>query len=197
MVERLLASERYGERGGRHWLDVVRYADTAGENTDMPVADAWRYRNFVIRAFNEDRPFDQFIREKFGPGGYFGQGRSKHFTGAVQQVGHRHRLLAISGRHGHDAKKDHYLTIEDTIDTLGKSFLGPDDRLCALPDHNTIPSRRGTTTACTASSRARCILSPRLGGQQAHHRPDAAEEFREINARWPSGTNEKPSWNKK
>ena len=48
LVERLLASPRYGERWGRHWLDVVRYADTAGENTDMPVDDAWRYRNYVI-----------------------------------------------------------------------------------------------------------------------------------------------------
>ena len=48
VVDRLLASPHYGERWGRHWLDVVRYADTAGETADFPVPDAWRYRNYVI-----------------------------------------------------------------------------------------------------------------------------------------------------
>jgi hypothetical protein len=112
VVERLLASERYGERWGRHWLDVVRYADTAGENTDMPVADAWRYRNFVIRAFNEDRPFDQFIREQLA-GDILAKAdpniSPEQYSELITATGY----LAISRRHGHDAKKDHYLTIED------------------------------------------------------------------------------------
>ena len=64
VVERLLASPRYGERGGRHWLDLVRYADTAGDAADYPVPEAYKYRNYVIDAFNNDKPYDQFVREQ-------------------------------------------------------------------------------------------------------------------------------------
>jgi len=61
VVERLLASPRYGERWGRHWLDVVRYADTGGGSNDYERPNAWRYRDYVIRSFNEDKPYDRFI----------------------------------------------------------------------------------------------------------------------------------------
>ena len=64
VVDRLLKSPAYGERWGRHWLDVVRYADTAGETADYPVPVAWRYRNYVIDAFNNDKPYDEFLREQ-------------------------------------------------------------------------------------------------------------------------------------
>jgi hypothetical protein len=64
VVERLLASPRYGERWGRHWLDVVRYADTGGFEADHLYPDAWRYRDYVIRSFNSDKPFDRFIQEQ-------------------------------------------------------------------------------------------------------------------------------------
>ena len=64
VVDRLLKSPAYGERWGRHWLDVVRYADTAGETADYPVPLAWRYRNYVIGAFNSDKPYDEFLREQ-------------------------------------------------------------------------------------------------------------------------------------
>ncbi len=63
-VERLLASPRYGERWGRHWMDVVRYADTAGDNADYPVPEARLYRDYIIEAFNADMPYDQFVREQ-------------------------------------------------------------------------------------------------------------------------------------
>src|SRR5690606_20059404 len=62
VIEQLLDSPQYGTHWGRHWLDVVRYADTAGENTDRPLPHAWRYRNWVIDCFNRDLPFDQFVR---------------------------------------------------------------------------------------------------------------------------------------
>ena len=64
LIERLLASEAYGERWGRHWLDLVRYADTAGDASDYPVPEAFQYRNYVIDSFNHDLPYDQFIREQ-------------------------------------------------------------------------------------------------------------------------------------
>ena len=62
-VDRLLASPHYGERWGRHWLDVIRYAETNGYERDGPKPNAWRFRDYVIRAFNADKPFDRLIRE--------------------------------------------------------------------------------------------------------------------------------------
>ncbi len=64
VVERLLGSPRYGERWGRHWLDVVRYADTGGGSNDYERPHAWRYRDYVIRSFNQDKPYDRFIHEQ-------------------------------------------------------------------------------------------------------------------------------------
>ncbi len=64
VVGRLLASDRFGERWGRHWLDVVRYSDTIGRARNLPFPMAWRYRDYVIRAFNDDKPFDRFVQEQ-------------------------------------------------------------------------------------------------------------------------------------
>jgi hypothetical protein len=64
VVERLLASPHYGEHWGRHWLDIVRYADSSGFANDFERGNAWRYRDYVIRSFNRDKPYDQFIREQ-------------------------------------------------------------------------------------------------------------------------------------
>src|SRR5437899_5038139 len=64
LVDRLLASPHYGEHWGRHWLDVARYADTGGYEQDFTYPNAWRYRDYVIRALNQDKPYDRSIREQ-------------------------------------------------------------------------------------------------------------------------------------
>ena len=64
LVDRLLDSPHYGEKWGRHWLDLVRYAETNGYERDSAKPFAWRYRDYVIDAFNHDKPYDQFIREQ-------------------------------------------------------------------------------------------------------------------------------------
>jgi len=64
VVDRLLASPRFGERWGRHWLDVARYADSMGRTRNVAFGSAWRYRDWVIGAFNEDKPYDRFLREQ-------------------------------------------------------------------------------------------------------------------------------------
>lgn len=64
LVDKLLASPRYGERWARHWLDVVHYGDTHGYDKDQPRPNAWPYRDYVIRAFNEDRPYARFVQEQ-------------------------------------------------------------------------------------------------------------------------------------
>ncbi len=63
-IDRLLNSQHFGERWGRHWLDVARYADSNGTENNLPYPNAWRYRDYVVTAFNRDKPFDQFIREQ-------------------------------------------------------------------------------------------------------------------------------------
>ena len=64
LVDRLLASPRYGERWARHWLDVVHYGDTHGYDKDKPRPNAWPYRDYVIRAFNDDKPYARFVQEQ-------------------------------------------------------------------------------------------------------------------------------------
>src|SRR5205814_408530 len=64
VVDRLLATPQFGERWGRHWLDVARYADSNGLENNLPYENAWRYRDYVVRAFNEGKPFTQFVREQ-------------------------------------------------------------------------------------------------------------------------------------
>ena len=64
VVDRLLASPQFGERWGRHWLDVARYAESSGKDSNIAFPHAWRYRDYVIAAFNADKPYDQFLREQ-------------------------------------------------------------------------------------------------------------------------------------
>jgi hypothetical protein len=64
LVERLLSSPQYGERWGRHWLDVARYTETQGFEYDHMRENAWQYRDYVIKSFNEDKPYDLFMREQ-------------------------------------------------------------------------------------------------------------------------------------
>ena len=120
LVEKLLASPQYGEHWGRHWLDVVRYADTAGENSDHPLPHAWRYRNWVIDALNADQPYDQFIQEQIAGDLLAQAGPPEQFSSRTIATGY----LAIARRFGHEIDKDLYLTYEDAIDNLGKSVLG-------------------------------------------------------------------------
>ena len=119
-VDRLLESPHYGEHWGRHWLDVVRYADTAGETADYPVPVAWRYRNYVIDAFNADKPYNQFLREQIAGDLLARRGPRERYAEQVTATG----FLAISRRFGFDSENYHHLTLQDTIDTLGQSVMG-------------------------------------------------------------------------
>src|SRR5215213_9485885 len=118
VVDRLLATRQYGERWGRHWLDVVRYADTSGCNGDFPVPDAWRYRNYVIDSFNKDKPYDQFLREQIA-GDLLPADTEEERYEHIIATGY----LPISRRFSSVAEEFH-LTLEDTIDNVGKAFLG-------------------------------------------------------------------------
>ncbi len=135
IVENLLGSERYGERWGRHWLDVVRYADTAGENSDHPLPHAWRYRNWVIDAFNQDKPYDEFVREQLA-GDILAMNKApQERSASIVATGY----LALARRFGHDIDESMHLTYEDAIDNLGKSFLGLTISCARCHDHKHDP----------------------------------------------------------
>ncbi|HYH67821.1 MAG TPA: PSD1 and planctomycete cytochrome C domain-containing protein [Urbifossiella sp.] len=136
VVERLLASPAYGERWGRHWLDVVRYADTAGDNSDYPVPQAYRYRNWVIDAVNRDLPYDEFVRAQL----------AGDLLPAASEADRRAKLvatgyLANTRRFGsyEDARYPWYLTYEDQIDNLGRTFLGLTISCARCHDHKFDP----------------------------------------------------------
>jgi hypothetical protein len=135
VVDRLLTSPHYGEHWGRRWLDLVRYADTAGENSDHPLPHAWRYRNWVIKAFNDNKPFDEFLREQIAGDLFADEGPVENYADRVVATGY----LAIARRFGHDIDKDMHLTLEDTIDTLGKSVLGLTIACARCHDHKFDP----------------------------------------------------------
>jgi hypothetical protein len=131
-IDRLLASPHYGERWGRHWLDVVRYADTCGNASDYPVPQAYKYRNYVIKAFNDDKPYDHFIREQLAsdllPPDPKSQTQDPIPTG----------YLAIA-RHFGGGKGEPHLTIEDSIENMGRAFLGLSLSCARCHDHKFDP----------------------------------------------------------
>jgi len=133
VVDRLLASPHYGERWGRHWLDVVRYADTSGCNSDYPIPAAYKYRNYVIESFNEDKPYDQFIREQIAGDLLPAKNDEEKFEQIIATG-----YLAISRRFG-SRNAEFHLTIEDTIDNVGKGILGLSVSCARCHDHKFDP----------------------------------------------------------
>ncbi|MBC7965021.1 MAG: DUF1549 domain-containing protein, partial [Fuerstia sp.] len=86
VINRLLASPHYGERMAQHWLDVVRYADSSGFSNDYERGNAWRYRDYVVRSFNADKPFDQFAREQI-TGDEMGERQKEEGRGQKEEGG--------------------------------------------------------------------------------------------------------------
>jgi hypothetical protein len=138
VVDRLLASPHYGERWGRHWLDVARYADTAGDNADYPVPEAALYRDWVIDAFNADMPYNQFVREQLAGDILAAGGPPQKYAGRVVAT----TFLALSRRYLTAPYEHWHLTLEDAIETTGRAFLGLTLRCARCHDHKYDPVTR-------------------------------------------------------
>ncbi len=134
VIDRLLASQSYGERWGRHWLDLARYADTEGDASDYPVPQAYRYRNYVIDSFNADKPYDQFLREQIA-GDLLPAKDEAHRREMMVGTG----FIALSRRFSVNPEGDHHLTIEDTIDTTGRVMMGLSLSCARCHDHKFDP----------------------------------------------------------
>jgi len=137
VIDRLLASPHYGERWGRHWMDVIRYADTAGDASDYPLLDAYKYRNYIIRSFNNDKPYDQFLREQYAGDLLAISAPAEKFEEFTTATTH----LALSRRFGYNDTNFLYfhLTIQDLLDTMGQSVLGLSIGCARCHDHKFEP----------------------------------------------------------
>ncbi|HEY7314136.1 MAG TPA: PSD1 and planctomycete cytochrome C domain-containing protein [Gemmataceae bacterium] len=138
VVDRLLSSPRYGERWGRHWMDLVRYADTAGDNADYPIPEAALYRDYVIDSFNADKPYDEFLREQLAGDLLARQGPPAKYAERIIAT----TYLALSRRYLTAPYEQWHLTLEDTIDATGRAFLGLTLRCARCHDHKFDPIRQ-------------------------------------------------------
>ncbi len=136
LVDRLLASPAYGEHWGRHWLDVARYAESTGSSRNLPYPHAWRYRDYVIAAFNADKPFDKFIREQIA-------------GDLLPAAGHQQRdeqrvatgFLALGVKDVNQRFKTRFVmdNIDEQIDTVSRSFLAITASCARCHDHKFDP----------------------------------------------------------
>ncbi len=132
VVDRLLQSHHYGEQWARHWLDVVRYADTNSFERDGPKPNAWRYRDYVIRAFNSDKPYDRFVREQLAGDELPDGGSDGLIATGFYRLGQwddepADRLLAL------------YDGFDDIITTTAQGFLGLTVNCARCHDHKIDP----------------------------------------------------------
>ena len=132
LIDRLLASPHYGEQWGRHWLDVVRYADTAGNSNDYERSNAWRYRDYVIRSFNSDKPYDQFVLEQL--------------AGDELRPDDPEMLIAVGllrmgpwGSAMVPKKMARQAYLDDVVHSVGQTFLSMPLRCAKCHDHKVDP----------------------------------------------------------
>jgi len=132
LVDRLLASPHYGEKWGRHWLDLVRYAETNGYERDNPKPDVWRYRDYVIKSLNDDKPYDRFILEQLA-----GDELDHVTPESITATGYYR--LGLWDDEPVDAEQAYYDSLDDVVSTTGQVFLGISIGCARCHDHKIDP----------------------------------------------------------
>jgi uncharacterized protein DUF1553/uncharacterized protein DUF1549/cytochrome c len=136
LIERLLASPHYGERWGRFWLDVTRYADSSGYEHDFDIANAWRYRDYVIRSFNQDKPYNRFIIEQLAGDELDDRDDDSLIATTYYRIGPRVRYREK------DNPYYRYEYLDDTIRTTFQGFMGISVNCARCHDHKFDPISR-------------------------------------------------------
>jgi hypothetical protein len=134
VIDRLLASPHYGEKWGRHWLDLVRYAETNSYERDGPKPNAWRYRDYVIKSFNDDKPYDRFVREQIA-----GDEMPEAKTSSEPVVATGYYRLGIWDDEPTDPIQSRYDGLDDIVATTGQVFLGLTVDCARCHDHKIDP----------------------------------------------------------
>jgi mono/diheme cytochrome c family protein len=133
LVEKLLASPHYGERWGRHWLDVARYADSSGFQNDTDRPHFWRYRDYVIRSFNEDKPYNVFVKEQIA-----GDELANRTDDSLIATGFLRAGPRVAHRERDNPERRHdYL--DDVLGAIGKGMLGLTIQCARCHDHKFDP----------------------------------------------------------
>lgn len=136
LVDELLASDRYGERWGRHWMDVARFAESTGGDHNNVYQHAWRYRDYVIDSFNADKPFDQFIREQIA-GDLLPIGSDQEWANNIIATG----FLAIGVKSVGEENQQQFFAdlVDEQIDTTTRAFLATTVACARCHDHKFDP----------------------------------------------------------
>jgi len=134
LVDRLLASPAYGERWGRHWLDLARYADSGGFHDDVDRPYAWRYRDYVIRSFNADKPYSEFVREQLA-----GDEAAPHDVDAWTATGFCRNGPSNEDNMGPNTEKYRLDQLDDVISTASSVFLAQTLGCARCHDHKYDP----------------------------------------------------------
>ena len=156
IIERLLSSQQYGERWARHWLDVARYADSNGMDENVAFGNAWRYRDYVTRAFNDNKPYDRFVIEQLA-GDLLPNSEVTTRDDSLTATG----FLSMGARvlAEPDVHKLEMDIIDEQIDTLGKAFLGSTLGCARCHDHKFDPILQSDYYALAAIFRSTQSLS--------------------------------------
>jgi hypothetical protein len=173
LVEKLLASPRYGERWARHWLDVVRFAESHGFEMNQPRANAWPYRDYVIAAFNADKPYNRFVIEQLA-GDALGVDEATGFItgGPWDQVKSPEPVLTANQRADE---------LHDVVSTTGSAFLGLTVGCARCHDHKFDPIPQTEYYAFTA------VFQGVQHGERRLRTPDSAareQELEQLRQRW-------------
>jgi hypothetical protein len=145
LIDTLLASPHYGERYGRHWLDVARYADSAGFEYDVHRPNAWRYRDYVIKAFNADTPYDRFLVEQIAGDEMDGKTLETMIATGFLRAGPR---VLFREKDNPERRYDY---LDDVMSTIGKGTLGLTVGCARCHDHKFDPIRQKDYYALQAS----------------------------------------------
>ncbi len=195
-VDRLLASPRFGERWGRHWLDVARFAESNGRESNITFPHAWRYRDYVIRAMNEDRPFDRFVTEQVA-GDLL----------AAKDDAERAQLLIATGFLAFGAKGLNEMVkaqfaadlADEQLDTVTRAFMASSVACARCHDHKTEPfsmedyyalagvfkstrTHYGTWIDSENNNGGTLIRLPDLPGQLIPNKPATPQEVAKLKA---------------
>ncbi len=165
LIDQLLQSPRYGERWARHWMDVTRYADTGGMANDYERSNLWRYRDYLIRSFNQDKPYDQMIVEQLAGDELADQSVRQRTQGNPQAVERAVEQARLKGDYNEqeaewlvatgflrlgpwdnamiDADEARQIYLDDVVNVTGQTFLSTTMRCCKCHDHkfDPIPTR--------------------------------------------------------
>ena len=160
-VDRLLASPAFGEKWATHWLDLARYAETYGHEFDFEMHQAWRYRDYLVRAFNADVPYDQFLREQIA-GDLLTQPRRNPVTGTNESVlGSAFLRLGEDMHSPTDILVHQADRVDNQIDTFSKTFHGLTVSCARCHDHKFDPiSQKDYTALFSVFSSTRYALQP-------------------------------------